>query len=345
MLSALTALVLYVAARNPVSLSGWLYAGALLAACVALLVNPWVRYRRWVRRLGLGALMSLVLIGAGRCTMVGSSWRGGMSMQTWPDGDDARLLDRIIDERDLAFLGLEVLPYTGMIFEQEARGARAAFAKVYGELAERHGNVASPFAATWLGLQRAAAYDVVLFSSKPRASRAVVLLHGSTGNYVFECFLMARALASLGVLTVCPSTGVEGAWWKGDGPAILDSTLQQLARRGVKRVVLAGLSNGGIGASLLASRVAGARRGRARVVGLLLLFGLTPRAPRTWLPTLVLHASGDARMSARAARGYVARAKNARLVTLRGDHFAMAKRPRAVGRVVRAFVKRLLGGR
>ena len=101
----------------------------------------------------------------------------------------------------------------------------------------------------------------------------VVFLHGYAGSYALECWLVASAARALDALTICPAMGFSGRWWTDDGErtlrATLDSlraTLDWLRARGVRRVYLAGLSNGGVGPAWLARRFAGgARRGGAHL--------------------------------------------------------------------------------
>jgi pimeloyl-ACP methyl ester carboxylesterase len=343
-----------VAATHPVSLAGWGYVltiGALGAGLVSLpFTSP--KGKRWSGRLSLGAALLLTAVGCARCLAVGSGGEG-MRLETWPDGSSARWVDRLLDERDIALLGLATLPTVGLIDRREASGVTDAFVRVYDEIDARHGALPSPFAATWLGLQRPAAFDVLIVDPPGRPNRsagklqqrAVVFLHGYAGNYVFECTLLARASRRLGFSTVCPSTGLDGYWWADEGPAILDATLAELRRRGVRRVVLAGLSNGGVSVARLAQRVA--RRGRKdparypQLSGVLLLFGGSRRASSAGVPTLVVHARSDARVSLASMRA-TARQMGGRLVTLRGDHFAMAKRPAAVAQLVTPFLRRVL---
>lgn len=364
LLAPLTLIVWWVALRNPVSLSGWCYALALVLLVVGLLGLPprllWRRRpERLPRWLALAGLAVMLLTGSVRCAVVGSGGgspeTGTLVLQRWPGGQSARYIDRLIDERDLSYLGLETLPWIGWVDRHERVGARAGFARVYRWIQADYGTLPSPALSTFLHLQDADGFDVMLVHPPRAASEtattlrtaryetAVVFLHGYAGGYIFECALFARAVRKVGALTVCPTTRFDGYWWEGDGTAIVERTLSELARRGVERFVLAGLSNGAIGVGRLGARVA-ARHGPStpRLRGLLQLFGASRRAPTTALPTLLLHARSDRRVKLSAARNYAGRAPRARIVFVAGDHFVLAKHPERVLPHVERFLRRTL---
>lgn len=361
LLSPLTLIMLWVALRNPVSLSGWCYALALLLLVFGLLDLPpqalWrrrpERLPRWLALVGLGMIL---LTGSVRCALVGSGGgspkTGSVRLERWPGGASARFVDRLVDERDVSYLGVETLPWIGWIDRYESVGLREGFARVYRQTHADYGTLPSPFVATLLHLQRADAFDVLLVypSTAPVADAraathetAVVFLHGYAGSYVFDCSLVARAAGKVGALTVCPATRFDGYWWEGDGAAIVERTLSELAQRGVKRFVLAGLSNGAIGVGRLGASVAARHGSKApQLRGLLQLFGASRRAPTTLLPTLLLHAQSDRRVKLGAARNYAARAPQAQLVFVQGDHFVLAKHPERVLPHVERFLRRTL---
>lgn len=358
LLAPLTLIVWWVALRNPVSLSGWFYALALVLLVVGLLGLPpqalWRRrpekLSRWLALSGLGLML---LTGSVRCALVGSGGgspaTGTLQLQRWPGGETARLVDRLIDERDLSYLGLETLPWIGWVDRYERKGARAGFARVYRRIQADYGTLPSPALSTFLHLQGADGFDVMLVhppgaaTETARYETAVVFLHGYAGGYIFECALFARAVRKVGALTVCPTTRFDGYWWEGDGAAIVERTLSELVQRGVKRFVLAGLSNGAIGVGRLGARVA-ARHGKEapRLHGLVQLFGASRRARATSLPTLLLHARSDRRVKLAAARNYAARAPRATIRFVAGDHFVLAKHPERVLPHVERFLRRAL---
>jgi pimeloyl-ACP methyl ester carboxylesterase len=193
----------------------------------------------------------------------------------------------------------------------------------------------TPQVATLLGLQRPSAIDVVVFEPPEAPRGAVVFLHGSAGNFDMPCWQIARAVAVAGALTACPSTGGSGEWATPEGEATLRRTVDALRARGLARVVLMGLSNGGIGASELAPRMKGA------FAGLVLFSGAAELAPTAGVPTLVLHGKRDTHVSPESSIAY-AEATGARYVELDAGHFAMLVRAREVGPLVTAFVRERL---
>jgi predicted esterase len=91
-------------------------------------------------------------------------------------------------------------------------------------------------------------------------------------------------------------------------------------KRGIQRIYLAGLSNGGIGASHLANRFT------SELAGLILISGADPDASMSELPVLVIHSKGDERIPVRLAERYIAVAgATATYFPLEGDHFVMLK--------------------
>jgi pimeloyl-ACP methyl ester carboxylesterase len=92
--------------------------------------------------------------------------------------------------------------------------------------------------------------------------------------------------------------------------------VRALRESGARRIVLVGLSNGGIGAAHIAAH----RRGT--FVGLVLVSGADTSAGGAGVPTLVLQGRRDTMFGASASRAY-ANATHARYVDLPSGHFAM----------------------
>ena len=140
---------------------------------------------------------------------------------------------------------------------------------------------------TLLGRQRPEAFDALVIEPRGRSPKAaVVFLHGYAGSFTLECWMMAEAASSIDALTVCPSTGFSGQWWTRDGERSLRATLAYLDERGLSRPYLAGLSNGAVGASALAPRLA------RSLAGLVLIAGASPEGSTGGLPTLVVQGEG-----------------------------------------------------
>jgi pimeloyl-ACP methyl ester carboxylesterase len=290
------------------------------------------RRPRGISRIGAAAIVLVALLR----TCTGSE---GRSLRvTGADGASSRLVDRVVDESDLALAGTRALFAVGML-KDDAHEAPEAMRAAYTRFRAEQGDAPSPAPATFLGLERPSAFDIVVFdppAGAPNAHAALVFLHGFGGGFDLPCWQLARAVGDLGVSTLCPSTGWLGDWSSEAGEATLRRTLAFARARGATRIVLAGLSNGGIGASVLAPRLSG------ELAGLVLVSGAEPSAASPGIPTLVLHGRSDSMTSADDARAYATRI-GARFVELDAGHFAMLVRAEPFDRLLRAFVAERLG--
>jgi pimeloyl-ACP methyl ester carboxylesterase len=319
--------------------------GALLGGLVTL-PDPKRRPRRGrPRGLSRGAVVALAVIAIGRALVAGEGRH--MRMPTGGGGGmegagGARLVNRLVDEGDMAVAGTRVLLATGMLHDDQT-ALPSAMTTAYGAMRRDQGDAPSPFVATYLGLQEPAAFDLVIVEPQHEAETtaparsALVFLHGFTGNFDLPCWQIARAVAPAGVVTACPSTRWVGDWWSPAGEATLRRTVEILRARGVNRIVLAGLSNGGFGAAKLARRMDGA------FTGLVLISGADPSTPPAGIPTLVIHGRHDTMTSYESARAYAANA-GAKFVTLDAGHFAMLVKGEEADRAVREFVTARLDG-
>jgi pimeloyl-ACP methyl ester carboxylesterase len=209
----------------------------------------------------------------------------------------------------------------------------------YVAMREAEGETPSPVIDTLLGRQGPDAFDAVVIEPRgndPRA--AVVFLHGYGGNFTVACWLMAEAARAVDAVTVCPSTGFAGAWWAPDGERTVRAVLAYLEQRHIATIYLAGLSNGGIGASLLAERLA------PSLAGLVLVSGVSPRGSTGGLPTLGIHGESDTQVSAAASRAFAART-GATYVGYDGGHFVMMVRRIEVRDAISSWLHRTRASR
>jgi hypothetical protein len=282
---------------GPPTLSGALYVLAP-AVLIASLVVP----QKWSRRVALASVAMLFAPMLARLVF------------TKPGGD-VRAIDRVVDERDIAVNASRAIAYTHFMKDPDVPELPTAMRDAYDQMAREEGDLPSPFAATYLGLQRPGASDAIELMRDGDA--AVVFLHGSAGNFTMSCWLFARAAAKAGVSTTCPSTTWVGDWWSHSGEKIVRDSIASLRARGKTRIYLAGLSNGGIGASRLAPRLTD-----EKLAGLILVSGAAPDASASGMPTLVVQGRGDTQVSAAVVRAYATRA-NAKYVELDAGHFAL----------------------
>jgi predicted esterase len=309
----------------PCSLVACGYAFALLLIGVGLL-------KRRVQRIAvIGAVSFVALLG----------WRAargprvGVEVAVWPQGG-SRTVNRLYEERDGTLPMARMLRWMGTIPRDESYDFVVRLARVYDAMDAEIGVVPTPAVATYLGLERPTAFDTVVFRPATVPRFAVVFLHGYAGNYVVYCWVMSRAVTPLGGMTVCPSVGSDGSWWLPDGARTLETSIEVVRRQGVERIVLAGLSNGGLGASRLAPQL------RASLAGLVLVSGCDPDAPSAGIPTLVVQGRSDSMMPARNGRA-CARQTGAQYVEIDSGHFMLIDHDEELVRAVRAWLKARFG--
>lgn len=239
----------------------------------------------------------------------------------------SHVLSRLVEEADIAVAATNVLVGAGLL-RDDARELPSAMRKGYAEMRAEEGDMPTPQLRTYLGLEIPDAFDLMLYDRGGDA--AVLFLHGSAGSFTLPCFQMAKAV---NVTTACPAMRWTGDWWTPQGDAIVRRTVAILRARGAGTIVLAGLSNGGYGASRLAPRMKGT------FAGLVLISGAAWDAGPAGVPTLVIHGERDTMASAQEGQAYAAR-NHAELVSLDAGHFAMLVRRDKSDAAVRAFVAR-----
>jgi pimeloyl-ACP methyl ester carboxylesterase len=335
-LGAFVALALF----TPISLSGALYLLGSALMVVAAISAPWRHGRFTNRPYGIArAGLALLLITA--CARLLFAAGGPTTtMITLPGPSWSRLINRLFDEQDVALFGQRVLAPLGMISPRESDGLLPSMHTAYQAMRATEGSPPSPFLSTYLRRQRPQSFDVVVVEpGMPQPAQAgVIFLHGYAGNFTMPCWLIAQAAQPIGAVTVCPSVGWRGDWWTADGEATVRATLEYLHGRGVRRVYLAGLSNGAIGASEIASRL------QADLAGLILISGSSTDAEISDLPTLLVQGRDDERMPATLAQAFARRAgAGATYVEVPGDHFVLVERAEELREQLAAWFARMEG--
>ncbi len=314
LLTPVAGLLLAAAAHIGASPSGWSYSGGLVLVAVGLMLRA-----RGLWRAGLG-LIALVA-----CSRL--LFADGTLLKTvrLPEGGH-RWVNRLVDERDGTLFAAHALVRLGKLPRSEASGFIPALEAAFDRMEVAEGAVATPAIATYLGLQSPESFDALVIPPARGATpdTAVVFLHGYAGNFAVYCWEMARASWTISALTVCPSVGPAGDWWSPQGASTLKATLEWLSARGVRRFYLGGLSNGGVGASVLVNRVS---HPGLDLRGLVLVSGARPSAPVPEVPTLVIQGRHDSMMGTPAMRAYVERlGPRATYVELDSGHFVFLDR-------------------
>ncbi len=266
--AAMVAMMFAMAGAFGVSVVGGVLTFAWLAAAVSIVVRP--EFRVLLSAFIVATLVPILVLAIGAAGSDGRWWSPG------PIRPDSFALATITPEREIAIAGAFLLGASGEV--PEGRELVPHFRQRYDEMAGDALFAPSPF-FTPLTL----APDGVRFGVDG-ASTVVVFLHGKGGNFGLNCYLVARAVGGADRATVCPTLDFEGNWAP-DGGEVLRATLEGLRAGGAQRIVLAGLSNGAIGASVLASKV--------DVDGVLLIAGISAYAKRPAVPALVVAGRSD----------------------------------------------------
>ena len=289
------ALLALAGALAPWSLWGWSVLAAVVAAAVALAMRP----SRGRRGLALAAALAFVVIAVIRVAATGGAGAPGR-MLTLPGAGSSRWLGRLVDEQDVSLAGARVLTWRWPLVREERATLPRAMRAAYVDMRADVGLTPSPVLDTLVGRQRPDAFDAIVIAraGAAPAETAVVFLHGFAGSFTLECWLVARAADAIGAITVCPATGFSGRWSERDGERTLRATLDLLHDRNIRRVYLAGLSNGAAGAAALVPRYG------PSLAGLILISGAPAVSAAPGVPALVVHGDRDPMASARAARAY-----------------------------------------
>jgi len=252
-------------------------------------------------------------------------------MITLPKGQETRWLNYLIDEQDSLIFGETLFHFIGGDSANEhANIAPAVFAD-YSKMRAEQRLFPSPILSTYINLQSPEHFDAIVI--EPEVNHppefAVVFLHGFMGNVTAQCWEIAQAVKIFGGVTVCPSTGWQGAWWQPNGQAILQAIFEYVRGRGIQKFYLGGFSNGGSGISRLAPQL----KGEPGLTGLIFIDGIHNGAGirETDLPVLIIQGAQDERMRVEQARQVAEEiGTSATYVELNGDHFLIMKQPKFV---------------
>lgn len=286
---------------------GFVLVYALGFTCLGLAAVVTGRWRwRWL----IAGMTTLVAAGSVRASQLNDD--APLQVITLPGPAPSRWVDALLPEREGTLLAARLLGLRDGGDELEPL-LHAAYVRMDREL----GAVPTPAIATYLGLQSAQRFDAVVIEppgSEPARS-ALIFLHGYAGNFAVYCWQVARAARATRTLVVCPSLGPRGDFWTRRGLLTARTALEYVRGRGIQRVVLAGLSNGAVGAGVIARSLAPA------LDGVILISGAPAGKPAA-LPLLVIHGTRDGMASPRRARSHAASAgTRANYVALDGGHF------------------------
>jgi pimeloyl-ACP methyl ester carboxylesterase len=241
----------------------------------------------------------------------------GATISMHRGGKDSPVLDRLLPERDVSVTSARAVILAKILPANDTKDLVATLKKSFARMDASENTYPSPIVTTTLQRQKAGAFDVIEIPAPSADSHSAVLfLHGYGGNFTLQCWAVAQASRKANAATFCPSTRLWGDWWRGDGPQITRDMLAQLKAHGFDRIVLAGLSNGGLGASRMAQQF------QNQIVGLLLISGASPDAAPAGVPTIAFEGASDTMMSPAIVKEY-AENTEASYVELQGTHFLL----------------------
>jgi pimeloyl-ACP methyl ester carboxylesterase len=309
--------------------SGWVLLAAAGVAAASAFVGA-ARSRRTLRAAAGVAIAVLVMV---------RLLAADAGMPTLPGATSSRWLGRVVDEQDVALLGARLLVRRWPVVREERDGLVREMRAAYADMRHDAGGSPSPVLDTTFGRQGPDGFDTLVFeASGPPSSAGVLFLHGYGGSFRLECWLVAEAARAIEAITICPATGFRGHWSGRDGERTLHAALDYLHARGVRRVYLAGLSNGAAGASMLAPKFA------SMLSGLILISGAPSGGTAAHLPALVIHGERDRVASAATARAFAARAQ-AGYLGLDGGHFVLLMRREQARDAIASWLREREGSR
>jgi pimeloyl-ACP methyl ester carboxylesterase len=322
----------------PVTISGIGYLLGCALAAAGLILAPWAgRYSTWVTTVGI---VVLALVAGLRLIFAWQETTPSIRMLALPQNRDTRWINTLVEEQDSLIVGEALFHLIGGDSPTEHTGIASALQTDYSEMRATQRVFSSPFVSTYLNLQRANHFDVVII--KPKTNHppefALVFLHGYMGNVTAQCWEIAQAIKGFDAFTVCPSTDWKGDWWQLQGQAILHSTFEYLREQGIQKFYLAGFSNGGISIGRLASHL----KDENGLMGLILIDGFDNGAGirELGLPVLLLEGLQDERIPPTYAHQVAEEIGDlGTYVELNGDHFLIMKQPASVQNAIAKWLK------
>ena len=281
-----------------------------LVSIILLIASVFVpQYRKRYRATAIGTLVFTACV-----RIVFASEGRSLQMHT-EDASSSRIVNRIFDESDLAYIGSQIARHA-KIARPDGDKLGPAMQAAYSRMRHDQGLMPSPVLATYLGLQRAAQFDVLEFGDLHSRNGVIVFLHGWLGSFTLPCWQISQAAIPDQIATVCPSMSWKADWWSVEGQSIVEEVIQSLHKKGVSHIYLAGFSNGAVGALHYAQAHA------SDLKGLILISGAKREVKKISIPTLVIQGRYDQQFPPSIAREF-SQDVAAQFVDLDAGHFAM----------------------
>jgi len=331
--------LLTLALHTPITISGIAYLIGFLLVVAGLIFAP--LHQKVSFAVTISGVMIILIVACTRLILSGGSGsRSKLKMIELPSAKATRWVNYLVDEQDSVLFGEAAMRRMGGVSLQEHKDIVSSMQMAFSEMRNTQSVFPSPFASTYLGLQKPSSFDAVIIEpANDRPTKAgVIFLHGYMGNVTAQCWRIAQAVEDMGVVTVCPSTDWIGDWWTPQGQAIVRAAFDYLHEQGVQTIYLGGFSNGGIGTSRLAPKLAV----EENIRGLFMIAGVAnaPEIKKMNLPVLVIQGTKDERMPAASARQFVEVLGDlATYAEIGSDHFLIMKESALVQEAIRAWLK------
>jgi pimeloyl-ACP methyl ester carboxylesterase len=324
----------------PISASGvgYLFGASLIAA--GLILAP--RMSHYYLLVGSGIVLVVIVVSV-RISLVNRDSGSGLEVIALPEARSSSWVNALIDEQDSLVFGEALFHQIGGSSDREHEGLTSAFKTAYSEM-RKGGSYSSPVLSTYLGLQRAEHFDVVVIEPEQQPEFAVVFLHGYMGNVTAQCWEIAQAVKKVGGVTLCPSTVWTGEWWQPKGQAILREIFNYVHTRGIQRFYVGGFSNGGFSISRLAPEW----NDEEGLSGLFFIDGFANGTSirAMGLPVLVIEGAQDERVPVAAARQFALGVGDVgTYAEIEGDHFLIMKHPDLVQQEIASWLEKQEAGK
>jgi len=322
------------AITTPITISGIAYLIGYSLAIIGLITAP--LWRKFSSVIILTGITAILLIAGTRIAFAKRQEESSkLKMVLLLQNKETRWINYLIDEQDGVLFGEAALLRLGGVWPQEHENIVPSLYEGYSELRTIQSVFPSPFASTYLNLEKPAGFDAIVIEPEEHAPKfGLVFLHGYMGNVTIQCWRIAQAIEKLGGLTICPSTDWTGAWWGSSGQAMVRATFLYLHERGIQIIYLGGFSNGSLGAGRLAPSLAGEDDS---LNGLILIAGVSNASEirKMGFPILVIQGTQDQRMPATNAQQFTEEVGGlVTYVEIESDHFLIMKQPALVQRAI-----------
>jgi len=243
-------------------------------------------------------------------------------------------IDRLGDDADLGLLLFVAMSDFGGVSRDDARRAKPFLQAAYRRLRADpdFAPMASPIPSNLLGLSSGTAVHTLILNPQERASRAVIVLHGTGGSSLLDCWLLARRMPDAMIL--CPSVGLGGEWFDAQGVAAWEH-LVSYATAHSAGVYAVGMGYGSRGLLHLANRSL-----LGHVAGFVLLAGFDEnhfdQMRRSHIPVLVIRGDSDLRTPPFRVEG-LAGLGRVQSVEVPAGHFALYEQEDAVLERIESF--------